>query len=90
MLPRPVNQEVRPAVALHPLPPPSCAGGTGVKVGRATLTVVAVGFIGVTVGAAVGAANGPIHPDLARVIELWPTLSTDCRAAILAMLRAAE
>ena len=58
MLPRPVNQEVRPAVALHPLPPPSCAGGTGVKVGRATLTVVAVGFIGVTVGAAVGAAVG--------------------------------
>jgi len=46
-----------------------------------------------TAGAKSGAVdreNGPIDPDLAQVIETWPTLPPAIREAILAMLRAAE
>ena len=35
-------------------------------------------------------AKAPIDPDLAQVIEAWPTLPPAIREAILAMLRAAE
>ena len=40
--------------------------------------------------AAVGADLLPINPELASVIEVWPTLPPAIREAILAMLRAAE
>jgi hypothetical protein len=36
------------------------------------------------------ATHRPIDPDLAQVIEAWPTLPPAIREAILAMLRAAE
>jgi len=35
-------------------------------------------------------AKGTLDPELARVIEAWPTLPPAIREAILAMLRAAE
>ena len=38
----------------------------------------------------VGAENGPIDPDLASVIEAWDSLPTALRAAILAMIDAAD
>ena len=41
-------------------------------------------------GAAVGAENGPIDPDLARVIEAWPKLPAAIRAGVLAMIDAAD
>ena len=45
-------------------------------------------------GAAPGAApkngNARIEPELAHVIAAWPTLPPAIRAAVLAMLRAAE
>ena len=40
--------------------------------------------------AAVGDDLPPIDPDLAQVIEVWDTLPSAIREAILAMLRAAE
>jgi len=40
--------------------------------------------------AAVGDDFPPIDPELASVIEAWPTLPPAIREAILAMLRAAE
>ena len=40
--------------------------------------------------AAVGDENAPIDPDLAQLIEAWPTLPPANREAILAMLRAAK
>ena len=40
--------------------------------------------------AAVGDDLPPIDPELAQVIEAWPTLPPAIREAILAMLRAAE
>ena len=40
--------------------------------------------------AAVGDDFPPIDPELAQVIEAWPTLPPAIREAILAMLRAAE
>ena len=40
--------------------------------------------------AAVGDDLPPIDPELASVIEAWPTLSPAIREAVLAMLRAAE
>jgi len=40
--------------------------------------------------AAVGDDSSPIDPELAQVIEAWPTLPPAIREAILAMLRAAE
>ena len=40
--------------------------------------------------AAVGVDFPPIDPELASVIEAWPTLPPAIREAILAMLRAAE
>jgi hypothetical protein len=46
-----------------------------------------------TAGAKSGAVdreNAPIDPELAQVIEAWPTLPPAIREAILAMLRAAE
>jgi hypothetical protein len=39
-------------------------------------------------GAAVGAKNAPIEPDLARVIEVWNTLDCDAREAVLAIIHA--
>jgi len=39
---------------------------------------------------AVDRKNGPIDPELAQVIEAWPTLPPAIREAILARLRAAE
>jgi hypothetical protein len=38
----------------------------------------------------VGAENAPIDADLARVIEAWDSLPTALRAAILAMIDAAD
>jgi len=32
---------------------------------------------------AVGEENGPINPDVARVIEVWDLLATDTRRAIV-------
>ena len=40
--------------------------------------------------AAVGDDLPPLDPELAQVIEAWPTLPSAIREAILAMLRAAE
>ena len=40
--------------------------------------------------AAVGDDLPPLDPELAQVIEAWPTLPPAIREAILAMLRAAE
>ncbi len=37
-----------------------------------------------------GQETAEIDPELARVIEAWPTLPPAIRAAVLAMLRAAE
>ena len=45
---------------------------------------------GAAPGAAVGAENGPIDPDLARVIEAWPKLPAAIRAGVLAMIDAAD
>jgi len=40
--------------------------------------------------AAVGDDSSPIDPELAYMIEIWPTLPPAIREAILTMLRAAE
>ncbi|HUT57138.1 MAG TPA: hypothetical protein VNA25_04610 [Phycisphaerae bacterium] len=36
------------------------------------------------------AETAPVHPDLAKVIEAWPTLPEAVRAGILAMVEAAK
>ena len=36
---------------------------------------------------AVAARNGPIDPDLALIIEVWPGLPEETKAGILAMVR---
>ena len=41
-------------------------------------------------GAARNVENNSFDADLSRLIELWPTLSEPLRAAILAVVRAAE
>jgi hypothetical protein len=45
---------------------------------------------GAAKSAAVGDDLPPLDPELAQVIEAWPTLPPAIREAILAMLRAAE
>ncbi len=37
-------------------------------------------------GAAVGAANGPIDPELQTIVERWPGLPDALKAGILAMI----
>lgn len=39
---------------------------------------------------ALGAPEAPIDPDLAMIIEAWPTLPESIKAGIVAMIRAAE
>jgi hypothetical protein len=34
--------------------------------------------------------NGPFDPDLGRVVEAWPRLAGPIKAAVLALLKAAE
>ena len=45
---------------------------------------------GAAVGAAVGAENGSIDPDLQAIIEQWPELPDAVKAGIVGMIRAAE
>jgi hypothetical protein len=45
---------------------------------------------GAAQGAAVGAENAPIDADLARVVEAWPSLPAALRAAVLAIIDAAD
>ena len=39
---------------------------------------------------ALGALSGPFDPDLAAIVEAWPSLPEALRAGILAMVRAAN
>jgi hypothetical protein len=39
---------------------------------------------------AVAARNGPIDPDLALIIEMWPTLSEASKAEVITIVKAAE
>ena len=41
-------------------------------------------------GAAVGAEDAPIDPDLQAIIERWPELPEAVRTSIVAMVRAAK
>jgi hypothetical protein len=39
---------------------------------------------------AVGARKGPIDPDLALIIEVWPTLSEASKAEVITIVKAVE
>ncbi len=41
-------------------------------------------------GAAVGAENAPIDPDLQSIIERWPNLSETVKASIMAIVKPAD